>query len=205
MTTAAVDAASAHAQWPARRATKCRLCTMAIKLEDGDDVHNGLCSGCKGTPEAKELLASLPRTGAAVTVMAPARIATATPIAGVMPHSRDFNAADLGLIRSVGAYMPPLQLLAILNDRLVADLGTQVARYSLEQLHAAITRVHGEAAVAPGRDWPSLRRILARARRDGVLSAIDDQVISDFAVAFQLTTKQTLELKDIVLPAGQES
>jgi hypothetical protein len=192
-------------EWPSRRSSKCRLCSMAIKAEDGDDVHNGLCSGCKATPEAADLLASPVRTNNAIAAVPTTESARASIGADGGAGARAFNAGDLGLIRRVGAHLPLPQLLAILNERLVADLGAHVPRYSLPQLREAIARVHGEAAAGSGLDWPSLRRLLARARRAGVLEAIDEQVINDFAVTFQLTTKQTLELKDIVLPAAQEN
>ncbi len=39
------------------------------------------------------------------------------------------------------------------------------------------------------------------ALRTGVLAAINEQVLEDFAVVFQLTAKQLVDLKDIVLPA----
>ena len=102
--------------------------------------------------------------------------------------------------------MPPSLLLGVLNDRLVADIGSHVPMYSLEQLQDAVAQAHGEAAAQRfSRDWPSLRKLLARARREGLLAKIDEQVINDFAVVFQLTTKQTLELKDVVLPATLEA
>jgi hypothetical protein len=189
---------------PATRSRRCRLCTMSIKTEDGDDVANGLCSGCTTTPGANELLRSPARSSAAIEAMVSPSAPTAVPVHAQHIGARAFNAADLSLIRRIGTNLAPPHLLAILNERLVADLGAQVPRYSLSQLQEAISRVHGVAAASTGHDWPSLRKLLARARRDGVLAAIDEQVINDFAVAFQLTTKQTLELKDIVLPNGLE-
>jgi len=178
---------------------------MSIKPEDGDDVANGLCSGCRTAPAAADLA---PPPGVSAAHAATSNSPTpATPAALAAPaRPRAFNAADLALIRRVGAIMAPPQLLSVLNERLVADVGSHVTRYSLAQLQDAIAQAHGQASAQRfTRDWPSLRRLLTRARREGVLAQIDEQVINDFAVVFQLTTKQTLELKDIVLPATQEA
>ena len=51
---------------------------------------------------------------------------------------------------------------------------------------------------------PSVRKLLAQARRAGVLDQINEQVINDFAVVFQLNAKQVVELKDIVLGAKED-
>lgn len=215
--------AGATAIHPAgRRLTKCRVCMVSIKAADGDDVANGLCSNCKDTPEAA-LLPSL--VAAAGEVAAPrAQPAARNPFAqlvatsandevstrrdgaqwpfGAAPVGRPFSEADKAMIRRVGALMPAAQLLEILNERLVADLGGKVPLYSIEQLKAAIAEHHGEDAAGPAMpDWPTLRKLIAQARRAGVLAKINEQVINDFAVVFQLNAKQTLELKDVLLSA----
>lgn len=114
------------------------------------------------------------------------------------PKSGEFTASDKALIRKVHGYMAPLQLLGILNERLVADHGDAAVLYSIEQLKSEIDSV-ATALPATGNDWGSLRKVLAKARRNGVLARIDEQVINDFAVVYSLNQKQVLTLKDILL------
>ena len=116
---------------------------------------------------------------------------------------RDFTAADKALIRRVHAYMNPLQLLGILNTRLTCDLGEGVSLFTIDQLRAEIASV-SSAVPAGGNDWGSLRKLLAKARRDGVLDGISEQTVNDFAVVFSLNQKQLLSLKDTVLQAGED-
>lgn len=110
----------------------------------------------------------------------------------------EFSAADKSLIRRVHGYMSASQLLGILNEKLVADRGDSVVRYTLEQLRAEITAVSGAVPGDAG-DWGSLRKTLATARRDGVLALITEEVIDDFAIVFSLNQKQVMSLKDILL------
>jgi hypothetical protein len=119
------------------------------------------------------------------------------------PAPRDFASADKALIRRVHGYMSALQLLSILNERLACDVGADAVPYTIDQLHAEISSV-SSAVPAGGNDWGSLRKVLAKARRAGVLDAIDEQVINDFAVVFSLNQKQVLTLKDIVLQREEE-
>lgn len=116
---------------------------------------------------------------------------------------RDFTSADKSLIRRVHGYMSALQLLGILNERLACDAGADAVPYTIDQLRAEISSV-SSAVPTGGNDWGSLRKVLAKARRAGVLDAIDEQVINDFAVVFSLNQKQVLTLKDIVLPREEE-
>jgi hypothetical protein len=97
--------------------------------------------------------------------------------------------------------MPAAQLLALLNERLQANLGDDAQLYTLDQLHAEIQGL--PAAGAPASDWSSLRQYLAKARRDGVLAQVNAQVIDDFAIVFALAPAQQLHLKDIVLSAKE--
>ena len=111
---------------------------------------------------------------------------------------RDFTPAEKSLIAKVGRHLPAQQLLGVLNERLRSDLGSDATLYTMDQL----TVVLGKAApvVETGeRDWTSLRKLLALARRDGVLGLINETVINDFAVVFRLSAKQVLTLKDILL------
>jgi hypothetical protein len=194
---------------------------VSIKAADGDDVANGFCSTRKDSPEAA-LLPSLGDGQADVIAAARDLPSRRNPFAqlitssanddggarqagaqwpfGAAPAGRPFSEADKAMIRRVGALMPAPQLLEILNERLVADLGGKVPLFTIEQLKMAIAEHHGEAAAgAAMRDWPTLRKLIAQARRAGVLAKINEQVINDFAVVFQLNAKQTLELKDVLL------
>lgn len=115
-----------------------------------------------------------------------------------------FTAAEKGLINKVHGFMPAQQLLDILNERLICDLGQDAVPYTMEQLYAEIGGAAGGAPAA-GHDWPSLRKLIAKADREGVLDGIDEQVINDFAVVFSLNQKQVLVLKDIVLQTKEEA
>lgn len=125
---------------------------------------------------------------------APSPAATGTP--------REFTASDRALIRKLHGYMSAAQLLGILNERLAADLGEATAAYTLDQLRSEIAALSRQEPA--GADWASLRRLLAVARRDGVLGQVDEQVIDDFAVVFSLNPKQVLALKDILLAKEED-
>lgn len=113
---------------------------------------------------------------------------------------RAFTPAEKALIGKVHGYMPAQQLLEILNERLAVDLGPDETPHTMEQLYAEI----GEAGIPDGgHDWSSLRKLLAKARREGVLDAITRQVIDDFAVVFSLSSGQVLRLNDVVLRAKE--
>lgn len=116
---------------------------------------------------------------------------------------RAFTDAEKSLIRKVHGYMPAQQLLELLNERLVAHWGKDETRHTMEQLFAEI----GEADAAPagGHDWSSLRKVLAKAKRAGVLDAVNREVIDDFAIVFSLTTGQVLRLQDVLLRSREES
>lgn len=114
---------------------------------------------------------------------------------------RAFKPADKALIRKVHGYMPAQQLLEVLNERLAADFGPDETPFTMEQLHAEIGEV--DTAPAGGHDWSSLRKLLAKARRDGSLEAVTRQVIDDFAVVFSLSTGQVLRLQDVLLRAKE--
>ncbi len=116
---------------------------------------------------------------------------------------RDFTAADKALIRRVHAYMNPLQLLGILNTRLTCDLGVSADLYTIDQLRTEIASV-SSAVPAAGNDWGSLRKLLAKARRDGVLNGITEQTLNDFAVVYSINQKQLLTIKDTVLLAMED-
>lgn len=129
--------------------------------------------------------------------------ANAVGLGPSLQKARDFTAADKALILRVHGYMNQFQLLGILNTRLTCDAGDNVALYTIDQLRTEIASV-SSAVPAGGSDWGSLRKMLAKARRAGVLDAIDEQVINDFAVVFSLNQKQVLTLKDIVLQREED-
>lgn len=116
---------------------------------------------------------------------------------------RDFTAADKALIRRVHGYMAPLQLLGILNERLVCDVGDGSALYTIDQLKSEIASVT-TAVPASGNDWGTLRKLVAKARRQGVLDLVNEQVINDFAVVYSLNQKQVMTIKEILLSGDEE-
>lgn len=166
---------------------RCVLCGFALGGSHDDDEDGGVCADCRIRPEARRL-----------------GMQKGAGRQGVRTSAREFTEAERGLIRKVHGYMQPSQLLAILNERLACDLGPDALPYTMEQLHAEIG-VSLEAPKDGARDWASLRKLLAAAKRNGVLEKIDEQVVHDFAVVFQLNAKQLMSIKDIVLRAGEES
>jgi hypothetical protein len=152
---------------------RCRICGCSIASDQDADRSILACGSCKTRPEAQRLR---------------------NP-----PLSRGFTEAERSLIRKVHGYLPPLQLLAILNDRLRADLGPDAQPYTVEQLHAEIATLSG-AKPGGSTGWAGLRKLLAEARRTGTLDRINEQVINDFAIVFSLSPKELMRLKDILIP-----
>lgn len=164
-------------------AAKCRLCTVRLSHDNpNDDFTRAICGDCRHHPAARRLgpVPAAPRSNNA--------------------PARDFTAGEKALIRKVHGYMAPAQLLALLNERLQADLGDCAALYTIDQLHAEIQGL--PSAVNAG-DWSDLRKYLAKARHDGLLDRMTPQLIDDFAVVFALSSAQQLRLKDIVLNARE--
>lgn len=110
---------------------------------------------------------------------------------------RPFTPADKSLIKKLHGYMPAQQLLELLNERLAADMGEDETPHTMDQLFAEIGEV--DATPADGNDWSSLRKLIAKARRDRVMDLVNRQVIDDFAVVFSLTPAQVLRLQDVLL------
>ena len=96
------------------------------------------------------------------------RVALAVVPAKPAQKPSDFTAANKALIRKVHGYMAPLQLLGILNERLLCDQGGSAVLYTIDQLKAEIASVT-TAVPSSGNDWGTLRKLLAKARREGVL------------------------------------
>lgn len=174
---------------------KCRLCLVKLDPDEEDDFGRLLCDSCKTRPEAKRL--------GPVQVSPPA----APQVKDTAP-AREFTVAERSMIRKIHCFVPTQQLLDLLNERLACDLGPEASPYTVEQLHVAIAELgaagQGGHAKGLGAGWASLRQVLSQARRAGVLDLVNEQVIADFAVVFQLNAKQVLNLKDILLNATQD-
>jgi len=168
---------------------KCRLCRCRLGTSEADDMAMGVCGSCKGRPEARRLLTSSPVQGVNTGVR--------------QISAREFTPAEKALIRKVHGYMPAEQLLGILNERMASDLGVDAIPYTMEQLYAEIG-VESGTVPSGGHDWASLRKLLAKAERSGVLASVSEQVIDDFSVVYSLNMRQVLSLKDIVLRAKEE-
>lgn len=170
----------------------CRLCEGKVDPTEEDDFQRELCSSCKTRPEARRL-GVVPINSAVAKVGVNSRPRPA----------RDFTQAEKSLIRPIHGYTPAEQLLAILNKRLARDLGPDAAPHTMDQLYVEIGNA-SSVTPAGGHDWDSLRKLIAKARREGVLDAINEQTINDFAVVFSLNQKQSLVLKDILLQPKEE-
>ena len=162
---------------PPHGAQRCRLCGCSIDRDPEADRSIPACGSCKARPDAH---------------------ASSKPDA-----ARAFTEADRSLISKVHGYMPRMQLLGILNDRLRSDLGPDVQPYTIEQLHAEIAALPGSK---PGGEhgWGGLRKLLAQAKRAGTLDRINDQIINDFAVVFSLSPKHLMRLKDVLLAPAED-
>lgn len=172
--------------------TRCQLCSVILGLDD--DTGRGLCVDCQQRPEARRLGPDgRPNTP---------RAATPTPAAPTKPidQARAFTPAEKSLIKHMHHVLSPVDLLKILNDRLQADLGAGVVLYTLEQLHTETSTLQQSERAT---DWASLRQVLAVARRCGVLEQITPQVIDDFAVVFQLSSAQVMNLRDVIRSAKE--
>lgn len=186
---------SAMAATLGAHAIKCCVCGNALHDIDGDDMENQICGNCEQRPDAARRI----KAGAKSRSI---RLLSA----GETPAIRAFTPADKSLINKLHGYMPARQLLDLLNERLAGDIGAGALSYTKAQLHEEIQAIKPGApkAQSGAHDWPSLRKLLAKARKDGVLKSINEQVINDFAVVFSLNPKQVSVLKDIVLQARKD-
>jgi hypothetical protein len=190
-------AVASHGAAPEAHVLRCRVCSCRLDLDDreDDDLEHGLCASCKDRPEARRL-------GISLAPVAPRRphVIVAAPASG---SAREFTLAERALITKVHGFVPAQQLLDLCNERLMADLGPDAPRYTMTQLQDEIAKF-GAATPAGGHDWASLRKLLAQARRSGLLEKVNEQVIDDFAVLFSLNPKQVVSLKDILVEGSAE-
>lgn len=170
--------------------TRCRFCTCALGLDD--DSRTGVCLDCATRPDVKRAIAKGASSQASSAAPAPA---TPPPA-----QKRPFSVAEKSLIKNMHHILPPADLLRILNDRLVADVGAGVPLWTLEQLHAETSTLQQAERAA---DWTGLREILRVARSCGVLEQITPQVIDDFAVCFQLSSAQVINVRDVIRGAKE--
>lgn len=151
--------------------SRCRLCDCTLAPDLGDDAEHRLCGSCKNHPKGKKLLEGNPG-----------------------PVPREFTAADRGLIASLGATIPPRQLLDVLNARLHADQGPHAPAYTLDQLELALDGRRKPQEI----DRAGMRRLLIEAKRIGLLDRITTEVIEDFGVIFSLTAGQLTHVRDAI-------
>lgn len=164
---------------------RCRLCGCKLGSQGKDDLERLVCADCTGRPEAH-------------------RLGPLTRDPDGMIVARAFQVADLSLIKRAGAYMQPVQLLSVLNERLFADLGSAAPPHTMAQLQQALHEQIGNAAPSPCSDWAGLRKVLATARQGGLLDRITQQLIDDFAVVYALSPAQALRLKDVLLSEEED-
>lgn len=178
----------------------CRLCTIPLGLEEDDNFEHRLCGSCLARPEAQRLGLPAGVLPAAAEKRRPDPVSI--PARPKTPAARAFTPAEQGLIAKMHGLMPAQALLDLLNERLAFDLGEDAVAYPMEQLMAEISRIGGVTRSSDG-GWTGLRKMLAQARRSGLLDKIDEQALNDFAVVFRLTPRQLVQLKDIVLSAKE--
>jgi hypothetical protein len=170
--------------------TGCRLCEGRMD-DPRDDKANGICWSCKGRPEAARLQGRVP----AAKGIAPLRPPASGPRA--VKTRPAFTAADKSMIKRLAPVLPVADLLRLLNERLEANDPDSLP-YALEQLQAELPQA---ISIDAGADWAGLRKLLATARRSGVLAQITPQVLADFSVLFSLTPAQVLRLNDVLARA----
>lgn len=160
-----------------------------------------VCRECRLRPEARLLGAAVPVRNCRLCGI----VIDASLAALANRHSAEednplpsFTAADRALIKRLRGYMPVAQLLSLLNERLTTDRGDDAQLHTLEQLQAEL---HAQPDTVGAGDWAALRKLLANARRDGVLAKITDDVLQDFSIVYGLSQAQSLRLRDVVVEA----
>lgn len=181
------------AAWSDCRLCGCKLVVGTEKYPSGDDLTRGLCRDCISRPEAARFGPRPPGPGPTPVAAAPRPVAPAGP--------RAFNVAEKALIRTcIKNYMPAAQLLEILNTRLVADVGEKAVPFTMDQLWE---ESKGLIEPSQGGDWAGLRKVIAQARKAGLLATITPQLIDDFSTVFQLSAAQRMHLRDVIKSAQE--
>src|SRR3546814_12796271 len=87
----------------------------------------------------------------------------------VARSARSFTMGEKSLIQKVHGYMTAEQLLAILNDRLIADQGLGVVTYTMDPPRAELASLEKPERLddAAELDLPGLRKLMTRARKSG--------------------------------------
>jgi len=181
---------------PSRATVRCRYCEARLDASRGDFINRRVCVECRKHPESRDRHEE-------------ADGSTRSPVSLVPPTGapRAFTLAEKSLIRKVHGFLPAQQLLDVLNERLLADLGPHAHKYTMEHLQAELSDTADNSSVQTS-DWAGLRKALAHARRSGLLQQITPQIVDDFAVVYQLSAPQVLRLKEVLgapctrLPTG---
>ena len=124
------------------------------------------------------------------------------PRSRVPKAPRAFTQAEKSMIARLHQHMPTAQLLDILNARLAIDAGAAAVPFTVAQLQAEVDAI--AATAASDGDWASLRKLLATARRSGLLRSITAQVIDDFAVIWKLSPAQHMHVRDVIRNAQED-
>lgn len=183
-----------------RHYDKCRGCGVVLGLDD--DRVRGICADtcAKRQDVRRRLIEADARDRQQAPSPAKALVPATERSVEHAKQKRPFTIAEKSLIRNMHHVLPPADLLRILNDRLVADVGPDVPLWTLEQLHTAIAT---QQQVEQANDWTNLRDILRTARSCGVLAQITPQVLDDFSVVYQLSPAQRMHLIDVIRSAKE--
>jgi hypothetical protein len=175
---------------PPSRSLVCLKCPSKLGAENGDSMEQGLCKPCKARWDM-----SNPRSVQAASPPKPER--------SVKVRTADLSGLEKSMISRVYGLMPTSQLLELLNTRRVAEAGPDAVLLTADAIRDEIGKVSA-SPVSGELDYPSLRKLLNQAKKDGTLALVTEQVINDFAVIFSLSAKQVMGLKDVLLSTEDE-
>jgi len=161
----------------------------------------GVCEECSTRPETRRLDPLPPGASAPARCRLCGCLLGGNHTTGIAAQPRQFTQVDRALIRKMASILPAAQLLDLLNDRLVADLGPDSPRYTTAMLADELRQLPAPEPTASASDWGSMRKILATARREGVLAVITDQMVENFSVVFSLSPARSLRLRDLIQSA----
>ena len=118
-------------------------------------------------------------------------------------EGKPLTGAELALVRSIGNRIGARQLTELINARRRADKSAGAALLDEEDVVFAMAQRPLQAPAGDG--WAQTRKLLAKARRDGTLELVNEELIDAFAIVFSLNARQVMQLKDIVLPAKEQA